>query len=474
MKSAPPYLESVAAFPLPFDLWPFQQGTVNDLAPRPRSGLYAEVGTGKTGMSTVMANYQRMIGMADCHIVTCPPIIITAWVRWLQKIPGLRVLAYRGDPRERAALTLTGHDFIVMSLPIFKKDYRRIEADLAHLTVGMITDEATSIKNIESDNFRFTRDFVTGRPLILLTGTPLATPEDAYAYVKLLAPDVYRNKRMFDNLHVAKRDFFGNVKKWDNLDVLHENMKINSVRLLKAEHLPQLLKPIYTPIPYELDPEHMALYKLMAEEQLIELENGGKIDATSVSKLFTCMQQIILNWGHFAGDPDKKPAGFDLLDHVLDEINAADKARGKKLVIFANYRMTMKALTAHLQPYGVRLVNSEVTPRQREQAIDAFINDPQCRTIAINPQSGGLGVDGLQDVSSDVLFLECPTSPIYFEQAVGRIYRTGQRHQPNVRIAVAEKTLQVRLHQMLLKNNELTNYVQGGFESLREALYGGN
>ena len=473
MKSAEPYLISTGRYQIPFELWPFQQQAVNELAPRPRAAYYAEVGTGKTAMSTVHANFQLEIGMADSWVVTVPPILVTAWCRWLQRIPGLKVLQYKGTPKERDKLALEDEfHYYVMSLPIFKRDYPRIEAAFKDKNPGSLNDESTAVKNIESDNYKYIRDFSAGRSLILNTGTPLATPEDAYAYVKLIAPDVYRNKRQFDNLHVAKRDFFDNVVKWDNLDLLHENMKINSCRLLKAVHLPELPQPVYTEIPYDLHPDHLRLYNLLAEEQLLELETGGKIDATSVSKLFTCMQQIILNWGHFAGRPELKPAGFDLLDEVLNEINAADHDNGGKLVIFANYRMTMKALSEHLVDYGVRVINSEVSDRQRQQAVEDFISDKRCRALAIQPRSGGYGVDGLQNVSNDVLFMECPTSPIEFEQAVGRVYRTGQRKVPHIRIAVAEKTLQARLQRLLLKKDELTNYVQGGLRSLREALYG--
>lgn len=472
MKSAPPYIESVGSHPLPFDLWPFQQEAVNTLAPLLHSAYYAEVGTGKTAMSTAHVNYQRLIGMADVYIVTCPPILIPMWVRWLERVPGSKPLAYRGPPKERAQLALEGHGFIVMSLDIFKRDQARLLAFADKTKVGLVVDEATAIKNIESLNHRCVRGFSVGRPLVLLTGTPLATPADGYAYIKLLAPGVYRSQRVFESIHVEKRDFFGNVTAWGNLDLLTQNMKVNSVRLLKEDHLPELAKPIYSPIPYDLDPQHMALYNRIAEEQLLELESGGKIDATSVMKLYTCLQQVVMNWAHFSENPDNISAGFELLDQVCSEVGV-DRPDGGKLIVFGNYRMTMASIRKHLGKFGVRLINSEVSAKQREQGVEDFVNGKDCRVIAIQPRSGGFGLDGLQTVSSDVLFLECPTSPINFEQAVGRVYRTGQQRAPHIRIAVAQKTLQVRLHQMLLKNNELVNYVQGGFESLREALYGG-
>lgn len=473
MKTSP-YEISTAKFPLPFSLWPPQIAAVDDLAALPRSAYYAEVGTGKTAMSTVAANFQRMIGMADCHIIVMPPILQMGWYRWLQRIPGVRVVLYRGTPKERAQIFLQGADFIIMSLPIFKLDYERISKEFAERSVGLIVDEATSIKNSGSDNHRKVRDFSAGRPLILLTGTPTASPEDGYAYVKLLAPEVYRNKRIFDSVHVAERDFFGSVIKWNNLDLLKKNMEINTVRLLKAECMPWIPKPIYTPMPYTLAPEHMALYRQLVDQQVLELENGGKIDATQVAKLFTCCQQIVLNWSHFSGDPTKAYAaqGYELLDEVLEELGTKYQG-GRKLIVYAYYRMTVASLAEKLKPYGVRVINSTVTSKQQELNKEAFINNPSCRVLVIQPKSGAYGVDGLQDVCSDALFLESPTSPIEFEQAVGRLYRTGQTRPPHIRIAVAEGTIQARLHNLLLHKDELATYVQGGWKSLREAVYGG-
>jgi SNF2 family DNA or RNA helicase len=57
-------------------------------------------------------------------------------------------------------------------------------------------------------------------------------------------------------------------------------------------------------------------------------------------------------------------------------------------------------------------------------------------------------------------------------QALSRVYRQGQRFNVNVRIGLAEGTIQHRLHQRLLDNDQLANTVQGGFQDLRDAIYG--
>ncbi|MDR0576175.1 MAG: hypothetical protein LBI87_01215 [Candidatus Accumulibacter sp.] len=51
-------------YQLPFDLYPFQERTIDTLAPLVRAGYYPDMGLGKTVMSTVSALYKTLMGEA--------------------------------------------------------------------------------------------------------------------------------------------------------------------------------------------------------------------------------------------------------------------------------------------------------------------------------------------------------------------------------------------------------------------------
>jgi len=479
MTDLPPYALIRQHFELPptVEDRQFQIEAVNRLAPLSRSGWWAEVGTGKTLMATASVLYKKLQQPGIPCIVLMPPILLRQWRRWLESITNrytgrpLSVLEYRGTPKQRQALDL-GAEFILMSIQVFKNDYDHLLAKLAREPLVMIVDEATSVKNVGSQNYRRVRDFTTGHDLLLLTGTPLSHPGDAYAYVKLISPGVYRNQRHFEALHVENRDFFGNVTEWANLELLRENLLLNSVRILKEEALPYLKHPVYIPIRYELEPEHQALYRKLADEQLLILEDGGKIDATTTAKLYNCLQQIICNPGHFSGDPNMRSAAHELLDQTLDELSADDPVNGEKLLVFANYNMTNRGLVEYLKPYNVVAAYGEVPVKRQIENIERFKTDPECRVAVLHPISAGQGTDGLQTVCSNSIFMEMPIVPKNFTQAVGRTYRDGQKAPAMVRMPIAEGTIQVRLHSQLLDTDELVNKVQGGFKDLREAIYG--
>jgi len=468
-----PYEVVTSTHELPFPLWDLQIDGVNKLAALPRSGFYAEVGTGKTAMSTVCALYKRIMypGKSSAVIVIMPPILLTGWSRWLAKIPGITSVIYKGSPADRKKIDLEA-DFVLVSLNIFKNDVDYLSKffENHYDNVIIIVDEATSIKNTSSENHKKVRDFASGRDLMLLTGTPLSTPIDSYAYIKLIAPSIYRNKRHWENLHVKEKDFFGNIKKYDNLDFLKENMEVNSIRILQADVLKDLPEIFYMPMHYSLEPEHTKLYKKLADEQILLLEDGGKIDATQATRLRHCMQQIVLNPDHFLGKP-AKPAGFEMLDEILFELNTKS-VDGNKLIIFANYKMTNRKLVEYLQDYGVIACYSDVTAAQQMRNIDRFINDPTCRVAVLNPLSAGQGLDGLQGVCRDILFLELPVVPKDFIQAVGRLGRSGQKFNVRCRIAVAEGTIQESLLQDVIRKDVLVNKVQRGFADLRDLIFG--
>lgn len=460
-----PYDLVCSRYLLPFPLYEFQQAAVNELADTPRSGLYWEPGLGKTAGSTVCALYHLENG-AETTLVIMPPILITTWSRWLAKLrridgTPLKVVAYRGPPADRKQIKLRG-DFILMGMQIFKKDIERIEAELGSSNLHVILDEAQAIKNVGSQNYSLYRDFVLDQTHQLLTGTPLSTPLDGYAYIKLVSPMTYRTLHQFEQIHVEERDFFKKPIAWRNLDLLAENLMINADRKTKGQVLHDLPECIVVPLEYDLDKQHQRLYREMVEVQLLKLPDEQKIDLTQATALYHAMGQVIMQWDHFSGDDSKVAVGFNLIEEILDELG------GKKLIVFANYRRTNAAIAKR---FNCPSVYGDITALQKQRNLDRFIDDPECRLISIAPSAGGIGLDGLQHVCADVLFIEPPPLSNYI-QALSRVHRDGQRHVVTVRIASANGTIQQTRLKALASQEELVQPLQGSKANLRCALYG--
>lgn len=438
-----------------------------------RNGCIFTTGnSGKTAGSTHWALFRSLEGKADQWVVIMPPILLEQWAKWLRSIKDadtgapLEVTVYKGTPKQRAAANL-GADFILMSYGIFKNDFEHLYETLQTRSVGVICDEAQAIKNITTQTHKAVKLFSEGRELTLLTGTPISDPGDAYAYIRLMAPGVYRNQRHFEKLHVGDVDEYGHVTQWINMDVLEANMKINTSRVIRREVQSELPTITYTPITYKLAPAHEKLYKRIAEEKLVEFADGREIDAISAQALRMALQQIVINWGEFADDASLKPAAMELVEEILAELSPHGK-----LVVVANFIRTNRYLLKTLAPYGAVAIYGEVSPKDKQAALHRFINDASCRVLVIQPQSAGIGVDGLQHVCADMLFLEAPSKAPAFHQTAARLDRDGQVNPVHCRVAIASGTVQVRMFKKLLDNDETINAIQGGYEDLKEAIFG--
>jgi SNF2 family DNA or RNA helicase len=301
-----------------------------------------------------------------------------------------------------------------------------------------------------------------------MTGTPISTPADAYAYIKLVSPGTYRSYDMFENIHVKERDFFKNVTEWGNLDLLKTNLAKRSSFISTPEAHPDMPRALVSEIDYDLEKHHAALYKRLVDQQLLVFDNGAAIDASTPQSLYQKTQQLVLNYGYFAQQEELEPAGFEVLDEVMSSLG------GKKVVIFANYKMSVRTIAEHLEKTGIVCVtlNGDTSNREREDNLERFKTDPTCQAFVMNPQAGGVGVDGLQHVCHHMLFMEVPTTPGAFWQAVKRLERPGQKFITDVRIATALGTVQVHLRKNLVKKDGLINQVVPSVNDLRAALYG--
>jgi SNF2 family DNA or RNA helicase len=307
------------------------------------------------------------------------------------------------------------------------------------------------------------------RYLQLLTGTPINKPLDAFAYIKLKTPGVYRSLSQFENLHVAERDFWKQPVAYANLDLLKSNLAINTISRTKEELHGYSLKAIYPDCEYDLAPEHYALYVKLVEEQLLTFDDGTKIDATTVQRLRHALQQIVVNYDYFANDFSLRSVAYDLIDMTIQQTGCMNTSRSK-LIIWTKYKRTSRSVLAYLTKLGCNPVAaySEV---DASKSIDRFLEDSSVRILVAQYQSAGAGLNP-QYVCSENLFLELDTVPLYIRQAVGRTERTGQTKVPVMRFAVAKGTVQQTLLASLIKNDDLVQRIEPSKKGLRDALLG--
>lgn len=427
---------ALAAFGFPLDPRPYQRNEVNRLGESDPhlNGLWWEVAVGKTLGAMLLTCNLRVLG-GHTTVLLVPPIILSQWFRTLQSIKGLKFQLYDGTPVQRRKFHWHPDTAVfLMTHRIFTLDFDLIVNALGNRPLHVLVDEAQHLKNPSSllyKGVRYIQDISKINGNTLLSGTPVSKVEDSYAYISLLAPGAYRSLNHFKSVHEDEIDFFGKVISWRDTERIQRWMQHNSSKVLKREVLPFLPKMLMHDYRYDLEPKHRKLYERLVEQQLLVTADEGRIiDATVGPRLVQQLQQIVMNYHHFAGtspETDKtKVNGLEVLRDFYEQIGR------RKMLVYCNYKMTIESVVRYLKSHGITalVVNGEVSKPQQQVHIEQFIVDPQVKALVMNPESGGVGVDGLQDVCSSAIFLEFPKTPQLLAQAAGRLERPkSQRYE---------------------------------------------
>lgn len=130
-----------------------------------------------------------------------------------------------------------------------------------------------------------------------------------------------------------------------------------------------------------------------------------------------------------------KPGRDSKLEHLV-KLLRTDLA-GRKVVVFTEYRDTLRAAARRLEAEGIRhvLFHGDTPPAEREEALQRFRSDPSV-LVFLATDAGSEG-QNLQHACHDLVHLDVPWNPNRYEQRNGRIDRYGQMEAPHIWALVA-------------------------------------
>lgn len=133
---------------------------------------------------------------------------------------------------------------------------------------------------------------------------------------------------------------------------------------------------------------------------------------------------------------DRVPQDRDSkLEVMVDLLN--QQLQGEKVVIFTEYRDTLRAARRRLEAEGVSFVtfHGGTGDSEREAAIARFNRDPDIR-VFLGTDAASEGKN-LQHASHHLIHLDVPWNPNRYAQRNGRIDRYGQDVRPEIWVLVA-------------------------------------
>jgi len=288
---------------------------------------------------------------------------------------------------------------------------------------------------------------------LLLTGTPITkAPLDIFGQFKSMDDRIFgTNWFYFKNLYGVWGGFGRyQLKGYRNLKELTAKVRAHSFRIKKEQCL-DLPPKLFETVPVTLPDSIMKLYKQMAEEMIIEIEETHATAAIVLVKLLRLSQ--ITNG--FVKDVDgnirildssKLNTCLDLLDDLLEEDH--------KVVIFARFKSDMERISDQLDKRKVDYVilSGSVPGNKRDSLVERFHRDPKLRVFIAQIQAGSLGID--LTPASAAIFYSLDYNAANYWQAQDRLHRHGQNRKVTYYHLIAPRTIdQVVLSVLKAKGN---------------------
>lgn len=139
---------------------------------------------------------------------------------------------------------------------------------------------------------------------------------------------------------------------------------------------------------------------------------------------------------------------------------------GEKLIMFAYLKDVVDALKREF-PDAVTVTGSDDT-KAKQNSVDRFQNDPDCKLIILNYKSGGTGLT--LTASSRVGFIEFPWTYSDCEQAEDRAHRNGQKNAVNCYYFLGDKTIDRYMYNVIQTKKGIANEVTGTTTQIDEDI----
>ena len=392
-------------------LRPYQERAATHLYERDRAMLLAPMGAGKTAATLRAMEEMLRDGHARRFLVVAPlRVASSVWpveaAKWCSR---LSVNIACGTPTQRAAALRQRSDVVVTNYDnlqwLAEQDLRGIDA--------VVFDELTKLKNPSGKRFKALDKAIKHIGVRWgLTGSFTTNGlEDVFGQTKIIDQQLLgRSKGAFMQTYFyeSKR---GHFSEWTPrpgaLEAVMQRMKTHTF-VLDAGVYTNTLPPLHTVhVPVSMDMSH---YETMRKDFVLEFSDEMAI-AQNAAVVTQKLQQLAAG---FVYGSEARWLSSHKLDAIEDIISENQRA---PTIVWYQYIAEKDALTKRFPQ--ARTVDEP-------GIIDAW-NQGTVEILLAHPASAGHGLN-LQDGGCRMIWMSLPWSAELYEQAVGRLHRSGQRH----------------------------------------------
>ncbi|MBS1824388.1 MAG: DEAD/DEAH box helicase [Acidobacteria bacterium] len=413
--------------------------------------LADDMGVGKTAQVLALLEQRRMAG-AGPSLVVVPRSLIYNWQQEAGRFtPLLRVLDNSGAARTKDPRDFLEYNVVLTTYGTLRRDvvdFREFEFDY------VILDEAQAIKNSSSESAKAAR-LLRSKHRLAMSGTPIENHlGELWSLFEFLNPGMLGGVSVFQSASGAMRNP-------DELTrvLLSRAVRPFILRRTKSQVVKELPEKTEQTIYCELDANQRKLYNELRDYYRGKLL--GRISEKGMGRSKFQVLEALLRLRQAACHPalideervTQASAKFETLLPQLEEVTA----EGHKALVFSQFTSLLSLLRTQLDAGKVPYEYLDGATRNRQERVERFQSDPDCKLFLISLKAGGLG---LNLTAADYVFLLDPWwNPAVEAQAIDRTHRIGQTRPVFAYRLIARDTVEEKVLELQRTKRELADAI---------------
>jgi SNF2 family DNA or RNA helicase len=406
------------------NLRPYQSKAADFLFANDRAMILAPVGAGKTAITLTAMQAMLSAGHVSRFLVLAPKrVAVSVWPTEARLwAPALRISVAVGTPKQREAAFKSDCDVVVTN-------YDNLQSLPSLSFDGIVFDELTRLKNPSGARFKALNKMLTCQVRWGLTGSFTSNGlEDVFGQCKIVDQSLLgRAKGAFQQqyFYLVNKEFNQWEPRPGALEKVMERIKPATFVLEPGEYKDKL--PELHTVPVRFDLVDRKPYDQMKKEFVAQFPDAQAV-AVNAGVVTAKLQQMASGFVYGDSTVWFDTSKFDALDDLLAENQHANT------IIAYTYREELAELKRRY-PRAVTLDEPDAIERWNAGKVELLLAHPKSAGHGLNLQHGG----------SKIIFLSLPWSLELYEQTIGRLHRSGQRHDVWCYVMVANKTVDEKI-----------------------------
>ncbi len=435
-----------------------------------RAMIADDVGLGKTIEGGLVIKEYLHRGLARKVLIVCPPgLLLKQLQQEMEEKFRLKFLEYKSGGDKTPGDKLVGPqglakaDLVIVSFTMLRgkkhgPKFKKIQWDM------LLVDECHHLKSRKTQTYKAIRSLVT-RYVLFMSATPFSGKnEELWTVYSAIRPGY---------LGATKEDF-SNRGFYDKKPPpeLRQRIRDMTIRRRRQDLLVRFPKRQPVMVSAEPDASYERAKKIVASAtanktkfaRLIHLQQlASSYESLMESKLAWTFGQQDRQWLRALHD-EEHPKVRTLLERVVPRI-----PKDEKVVVFARFRASQRALARLLAPQGGSLpLIQATTGKKKQEMLSRFRDGPERFLICGEGAGEGLNLQ----FASVMVNMDLPWNPMRLEQRIGRIQRLGQRRKRvTVVTIVVKNSVEERVYEVLEKKLLMFSHVIGETEQILGRLF---